>query len=179
MGHSKFRYNNKRYYLEVQEVKPQEAACIIECDCNVDFSAPVGYTEPDYASARSRDLVGASQLDLPAPQKALSKAREEDAKCKAAGLFKPFVGDGQRLDGKELKSAQSALIEAMPKQPTKAEQAKIWQSTGMTCASAVPAQLRSGSSTVQPKKPVFRKPVNAKWAKANKAAFTGIQSSLK
>jgi len=122
-------------------------------------------------------LVGASQLDLPAPQKALSKAREEDAKCKAAGLFKPFAGGGQRLDGKELKSAQSALIEAMPKQPTEAEQAKIWQSTGMTCASAVPAQ--SGSSTVQPKKPVFRKPVNAKWAKANKAAFTGIPSSLK
>ena len=28
------RYNNKRFYLEVQEVKPKEAACIIECDCN-------------------------------------------------------------------------------------------------------------------------------------------------
>jgi len=27
-------YNNKRFYLEVQEVKPKEAACIIECDCN-------------------------------------------------------------------------------------------------------------------------------------------------
>ena len=116
---------------------------------------------------------------MPAPQKALSKAREEDAKCKAAGLFKPFAGGGQRLDGKELKSAQSALIEAMPKQPTEAEQAKIWQSTGMTCASAVPAKLRSDSSTVQPKKPVFRKPVNAKWAKANKAAFAGTPSSLK
>ena len=39
-------YNDRRYYLEVREVKPQEAACIIECDCNVDFDAPVGYVDP-------------------------------------------------------------------------------------------------------------------------------------
>lgn len=39
-------YNQKKYYFELKEVKPQDAACIIETDCNVDFDAPVGYKEP-------------------------------------------------------------------------------------------------------------------------------------
>jgi len=39
-------YNNKNYHFELMEVKPQDAACIIETDCNVDFDAPVGYVEP-------------------------------------------------------------------------------------------------------------------------------------
>mmetsp|Transcript_15845 Transcript_15845/g.32573 ORF Transcript_15845/g.32573 Transcript_15845/m.32573 type:complete len:386 (-) Transcript_15845:76-1233(-) len=41
-------YNDKNYYLELKDVKPQDAACIIETDCNVDFDPPVGYVEPDY-----------------------------------------------------------------------------------------------------------------------------------
>lgn len=42
-------YNSKNYHFELKEVKPQDAACIIETDCNVDFDAPVGYKEPDWA----------------------------------------------------------------------------------------------------------------------------------
>jgi len=172
-------YNNKRYYLEVQEVQPQDAACIIECDCNVDFNAPVGYTEPDYTGARSK-VINEGLLNLPAPQKALSKAREEETKQQAAGMFKAFAGSGQRLDGKELKSAQSALLETMPKQPSELEKAKIWQSTG-TCTGTMPAHIRASSGAMSPPapRPVFRKPTNAKWAKANKAAFTGNSNSLK
>jgi len=34
-------YNNKRFYLEVQDVKPKDAACIIECDCNARTLCPV------------------------------------------------------------------------------------------------------------------------------------------
>jgi hypothetical protein len=30
---------------ELKEVQPQDAACIIETDCNMDFDAPVGYKE--------------------------------------------------------------------------------------------------------------------------------------
>lgn len=44
-------YNNKNYHFELKEVEPQDAACIIETDCNVDFDAPVGYKEPDYSGA--------------------------------------------------------------------------------------------------------------------------------
>lgn len=43
-------YNSKNYHLELKEVKPQDAACIIETDCNVDFDAPVGYKEPNVNS---------------------------------------------------------------------------------------------------------------------------------
>mmetsp|Transcript_37241 Transcript_37241/g.78015 ORF Transcript_37241/g.78015 Transcript_37241/m.78015 type:complete len:539 (-) Transcript_37241:154-1770(-) len=42
-------YNSKNYHFEIKEVKPQDAACIIETDCNVDFDAPVGYKEPNFA----------------------------------------------------------------------------------------------------------------------------------
>lgn len=40
------QYNSKNYHLELKDVKPERAACIIETDCNVDFDAPVGYKEP-------------------------------------------------------------------------------------------------------------------------------------
>ena len=41
-------YDDRNYHLELKDVQPQDAACIIETDCNVDFEAPVGYVEPDY-----------------------------------------------------------------------------------------------------------------------------------
>ena len=40
-------YNSKNYHFELKEVKPKDAVCIIETDCNVDFDAPVGYKEPE------------------------------------------------------------------------------------------------------------------------------------
>jgi ubiquitin fusion degradation protein 1 len=46
-------YNNRNYHLALKEVQPQDAACIIETDCNVDFDAPVGYKEPDYTKSAS------------------------------------------------------------------------------------------------------------------------------
>ncbi|KAL3782925.1 hypothetical protein HJC23_004904 [Cyclotella cryptica] len=33
-------YNSKNYHFEIKEVRPQDAACIIETDCHVDFDAP-------------------------------------------------------------------------------------------------------------------------------------------
>lgn len=53
-------YNNKNYHFELKEVEPQDAACIIETDCNVDFDAPVGYKEPDYTAAASTPNDGSS-----------------------------------------------------------------------------------------------------------------------
>jgi ubiquitin fusion degradation protein 1 len=60
-------YNNKNYHFELKEVKPQDAACIIETDCNVDFDAPVGYIEPDY-SANVNANANASTGSLPKDQ---------------------------------------------------------------------------------------------------------------
>jgi len=39
-------YNDRNYHFQMMEVRPQDAACIIETDCNVDFDAPVGYKDP-------------------------------------------------------------------------------------------------------------------------------------
>mmetsp|Transcript_15930 Transcript_15930/g.49288 ORF Transcript_15930/g.49288 Transcript_15930/m.49288 type:complete len:229 (-) Transcript_15930:366-1052(-) len=164
-------YNNKRFYLEVQDVKPKDAACIIECDCNVDFDAPVGYTEPDYTQTQP----GHKNEDLPAPQKALSEDREDEARRLTSGAFKPFAGGGQRLDGRELKSTQAAFLEAMPKPPS-TEQANIWCSSGMSCSDTRTDNVKVAST--RPSRPSFRKP-NTKWAKASKVAFSGTGQSLK
>mmetsp|Transcript_31224 Transcript_31224/g.75473 ORF Transcript_31224/g.75473 Transcript_31224/m.75473 type:complete len:410 (+) Transcript_31224:151-1380(+) len=63
-------YNNKNYHFALKEVEPQDAACIIETDCNVDFDAPVGYKEPDYtkqsSSVGATSSAGSSRVPSPA-----------------------------------------------------------------------------------------------------------------
>lgn len=66
-------YNSKNYHFALKEVKPQDAACIIETDCNVDFDAPVGYKEPTKPKTAT----------LPSPPDAShteEKENEEDSK---------------------------------------------------------------------------------------------------
>jgi len=48
-------YNNKNYHFMLQEVQPQDAVCIIETDCNVDFDAPVGYVDPSIAAREKQE----------------------------------------------------------------------------------------------------------------------------
>lgn len=47
-------YNNKNYHFALQQVKPADAACIIETDCQVDFDAPLGYQQPQQPLQSSR-----------------------------------------------------------------------------------------------------------------------------
>lgn len=59
-------YNNKNFHFALKDVQPQDAACIIETDCNVDFDAPVGYIEPDYAANVAASAgASASSSSLP------------------------------------------------------------------------------------------------------------------
>ncbi|KAL7554584.1 hypothetical protein ACHAWF_018067 [Thalassiosira exigua] len=53
-------YNSKNYHFEIKEVRPQDAACIIETDCNVDFDAPVGYKDPTPANSSAPSSGNAS-----------------------------------------------------------------------------------------------------------------------
>jgi ubiquitin fusion degradation protein 1 len=53
-------YNDKNYRLQLRKVEPGPAACIIETDCNVDFEAPVGYVEPDYAAQKAAASAASS-----------------------------------------------------------------------------------------------------------------------
>jgi ubiquitin fusion degradation protein 1 len=56
-------YNSKNYHLQLNDVQPSPAACIIETDCNVDFDAPVGYQEPNHNShSRSSAAAAAGMM---------------------------------------------------------------------------------------------------------------------
>lgn len=70
-------YNDKNYHFELKEVQPQDAACIIETDCNVDFDAPIGYKEPDYAASTNSQhgSIASSTHSLPAKQSAYAEPR--------------------------------------------------------------------------------------------------------
>ena len=72
-------YNNKVYHLQLKEVKPGPAACIIETDCNVDFEAPVGYEEPVYKPATPPTSNGSMLGDASQASSAMVD-KEDDTK---------------------------------------------------------------------------------------------------
>jgi len=104
-------YNNKNYHFELKEVEPQDAACIIETDCNVDFDAPVGYKEPDYAAASASAAndrssspttmsTASSATNMDAT--AAAKAEEEDAEPKGTRIVNGEImrpEDGEKDTG--------------------------------------------------------------------------------
>mmetsp|Transcript_28250 Transcript_28250/g.60198 ORF Transcript_28250/g.60198 Transcript_28250/m.60198 type:complete len:418 (+) Transcript_28250:106-1359(+) len=78
-------YNSKNYHFEIKEVKPQDAACIIETDCNVDFDAPVGYKEPNAAgsapSSGNASSAASSSLANLKKQSAYAPAEHRSSNC--------------------------------------------------------------------------------------------------
>jgi len=131
-------YNNKYYYLEVREVKPADAACIIETDCNVDFEAPVGYKEPEWKPANGSNSAleskgggGLGGMQLP---RALSAKGGYVAENKEGEDAKPkfFTGSGQRLDGKPSRnSTPTADVTAVePPSPSQPQQQSVPQPLG-------------------------------------------------
>ena len=40
-------YNNRQYFIDIVEAKPQPAISVIETDCEVDFAPPLDYVEPE------------------------------------------------------------------------------------------------------------------------------------
>lgn len=80
-------YNEKNYHFALKEVKPADAACIIETDCNVDFDAPVGYKEPTM-SGSSHEAATSAASSTPVGSEAPSEQgdNEEDDEDKPAGL---------------------------------------------------------------------------------------------
>uniref|UniRef100_A0A7S2RPA4 Uncharacterized protein n=1 Tax=Mucochytrium quahogii TaxID=96639 RepID=A0A7S2RPA4_9STRA len=108
-------YNGRKYYLNVKEVKPQEACSIVEADVKVDFEAPMGYKEPERipkapatppTPANDQGNTTGTNTDKQADPNA---ALAELAKARAARLkqleakkstYQPFSGTGRRVDGK-------------------------------------------------------------------------------
>jgi len=96
--HIMISYLDKNYYLEIREVKPSDAASIIETDCNVDFEEPVGYKESEYAKYEKSSSRSSDKLSM--PPRTLQKGKVESIPEAAPPKFQPFVGSAKRLDGK-------------------------------------------------------------------------------
>jgi ubiquitin fusion degradation protein 1 len=87
------KHLNKVYGLRVLETKPAEAVTIIECDMSVDFAPPLGYEEEMKSQAKPETESDEEVNEL------MTGAVSTD--------FQPFVGSGQRLDGKTTSKRQS------------------------------------------------------------------------
>mmetsp|Transcript_54699 Transcript_54699/g.151447 ORF Transcript_54699/g.151447 Transcript_54699/m.151447 type:complete len:399 (-) Transcript_54699:37-1233(-) len=84
-------YNNKNYHFALKEVKPEDAACIIETDVNLDFDAPVGYKEPDYSAAAAAGSATPSEqrssaCPSPTTLSTTSSATNQEDDSKPAGI---------------------------------------------------------------------------------------------
>ncbi|WVZ19168.1 hypothetical protein V8G54_006490 [Vigna mungo] len=82
-------YNNKKYYLDIIETKPDNAISIIETNCKADFALPLDSKEPE------KPIAPYSTGKAP--------AAAEDTPAETEPKFKPFSGTGRRLDGKPSK----------------------------------------------------------------------------
>jgi ubiquitin fusion degradation protein 1 len=95
-------YNQKKYEIEIAECKPAAAISIIEADVNVDFAPPKDYKEPELPAASSRGQGGDSGF-------AASKVEESEiAEVVEEKKAEIFTGQGQRVDGKPIKTPLSS-----------------------------------------------------------------------
>jgi len=114
-------YNSKNYHFELKEVKPQDAACIIETDCNVDFDAPVGYKEPENHSVASSSMAPSAMSSIPkksayaesscpSPTASSTSGITEDNNANMEQEAKTRVVDGEIIRPDEDAPKTSAMI---------------------------------------------------------------------
>jgi ubiquitin fusion degradation protein 1 len=107
------KHADRDYWLEICEVKPTRAACIIETDCNVDFEEPVGYKDSKYGkqeeAAKKALLENEAAKNAPIKRE-LQKARvvTEEERAAREQQFHAFSGAAKRIDGKKLQSSSSS-----------------------------------------------------------------------
>ena len=71
-------YNNKRYFIDIVEARPNDAVSIVDTDCEVDFAPPLDYVEPSNAAGKSRATPWTS-----APSEARTKRRSGGGRKRA------------------------------------------------------------------------------------------------
>jgi len=91
-------YNTKRYEIEIVECKPSNAVSIIEADVNVDFAPPKDYKEPERVQTMSETQNGVAGYTAK-----VEEGVEAPLEEKPKGL-QPFSGQGQRVDGKAIRT---------------------------------------------------------------------------
>jgi ubiquitin fusion degradation protein 1 len=103
-------YNNKRYFIDIVEARPNDAVSIVDTDCEVDFAPPLDYVEPVRSAGAGDGAKPGEPMDL-GGEAEKKKARRDDAGEGSSGAadaadaenektFLAFAGGGNRLDGK-------------------------------------------------------------------------------
>lgn len=113
-------YNDQQYYIDVQEVRPDGQACIVETDMEVDFAPPADYVEPDWKALKAAEEAkasaeagaaaafgGASSAPPPAAGGAAAAAAPVETPSFAA-----FSGAGCRIDGKSAAESSGPVASA-------------------------------------------------------------------
>jgi len=133
-------YNSKNYHFELKEVLPQDAACIIETDCNVDFDAPVGYKEPEPTPSSQKPSPPPQAQDPTSPSKS-NKLRIVDGQIVLPSDQKQPQTDSKFLAAK----TGSSGVQHNSAIPMKAPEAQYWARHAGSCArldGKTPQQLK-------------------------------------
>jgi ubiquitin fusion degradation protein 1 len=138
------QYLNKKLYLEVVEVKPGNAASIVETDCEVDFDEPVGYVPPPKPSSATPTPSSGTSTPILTPRE-VQKARAADEKAQQeeeSKKFQAFSGRAMRVDGRPASTTPSPSPT-----PTSASPAPV-SSSSQSAASAAGAAALARQSLV-------------------------------
>lgn len=147
-------YNGKYYHFLLKEVLPQDAACIIETDCNVDFDAPVGYVEPERVTTANGTQTSGStgsaglgpitkqspffdrSLSCPSPTASSTSAMSDGKRDDDAAVV---ANNGIRIvDGKIVRPSEEQIMEQQ--QQPHAMLAEKTGATGVQRNAAIPIQ---------------------------------------
>eukprot|EP01138_Halocafeteria_seosinensis_P006991 gb/GECG01007149.1/.p1 GENE.gb/GECG01007149.1/~~gb/GECG01007149.1/.p1 ORF type:complete len:421 (+),score=49.41 gb/GECG01007149.1/:1-1263(+) len=108
-------YNDRNYFFDVLELKPDNAVSIVETDMEVDFAPPADYEEPDYGKKKDQG----NKIDFNTANATKVAESEESMQEKGPAPaahdpnFVPFKGGGQRLDGKTGRKASGSASPAL------------------------------------------------------------------
>merc|ERR1719221_2055010 len=94
-------YNQKKYEIEIIECKPANAISIIEADVNVDFAPPKDYKEEVRPAAPASTFKAKQQEE---PEETPPEQKKDTL----------WSGQGQRVDGKAIKSSPALGPTAAP-----------------------------------------------------------------
>lgn len=132
-------YNNKNYHFELKEVKPQDAACIIETDCNVDFDAPVGYKDPSKQTDNDQKKASSSASTNSSANGVIAKESQKEEEKMPSTTSRFSIVDGQIIKNNNFSEYPSTDfmaaktgatgVQSNSAIPTKAPEVSYWATT--------------------------------------------------
>ncbi|TDH69502.1 hypothetical protein CCR75_002256 [Bremia lactucae] len=136
-------YNNKNFMLDVREVKPAPAACIIETDCEVDFEPPADYVPPKPSPAAA-GVATTVPSDLPYGGVPTMKAEDiKPARVGGAGF-----GSGLRLK----KNDEKCLTDPAALRATRLRKYEAFHGTGHSLSGKTSAFSSVSTGDSSPKR---------------------------